>query len=70
MAFLSTGDYITTIERKTSRTSTVVSVKVYLNWHIAHTSDHYRTRVRVAGLGYRSNNVQIDKRLEVRLHFS
>ena len=56
-----------TIERKTSRSSSVVSVKVYLNWHIAHSSDNYRTRVRVAGLGYRSTiNLQTDKRLEVR----
>ncbi|KAH3868314.1 BLOC-2 complex member HPS3-like isoform X2 [Dreissena polymorpha] len=60
-----TGDYIATIERKSSRISEVVSVKVYLNWHIANTDVNYRTRVRVAGLGYKSTNVQTGQRLEV-----
>lgn len=60
-----TGDYIATIEKKTNRQTEVVSVKVYLNWHIAATCDQFRTRVRVAGLGYRSTNVQTGKRLEV-----
>ncbi|XP_052807141.1 BLOC-2 complex member HPS3-like isoform X2 [Mya arenaria] len=59
------GDYVATVEKKVSRQSEVVSVKVYLNWHIAHQSDSYRTRVRVAGLGYKSSNVQTGKRLEV-----
>jgi hypothetical protein len=59
------GDYIATIEKKVNRQSTVVSVKVYLNWHIAATDEHFRTRVRVAGLGYKSTNVQTGERLEV-----
>lgn len=60
-----TGDYVATIERKATRQTEVVSVKVYLNWHIAAQDDQFRTRVRVAGLGYRSSNVQTGSKMEV-----
>ena len=56
------------LECKKSRKSRlwdVISVKVYLNWSIAHTQSNYRTRVRVAGLGYRSSNVETGNHLEV-----
>ena len=55
------------MEKKTSRVTEVVSVKVYLNWQIGSVSTSYRTRVRVAGLGYRSSNVHTEKKLEVNL---
>ena len=48
-----------------SRVWDVISTKVYLNWTIAHTKSDYRTRVRVAGLGYRSSNVETGNHLEV-----
>lgn len=62
------GGYIAALECKKSRKSRlwdVVSVKVYLNWSIAHTQSNYRTRVRVAGLGFRSSQVETGNHLEV-----
>ena len=61
------GRYVATLECKKSRLGDVISVKVYLNWSIAHRQQQYRTRVRVAGLGYRSSNVQTGNRLEVHV---
>ena len=61
------GRYVATLECKKSRLGDTISVKVYLNWSIAHRQPQYRTRVRVAGLGYRSSNVQTGSHLEVHV---